>query len=150
MIHLIGPLSLWERGAGVTPPVVVPAAPAVGSARSLGVRFRREFVIGDKKYAIESDGELERMLVERIKAPVRIARVPKAAPAMPVNVEPAGPLVEWVPIELPRVDWQAVSALREQSERLRQTAVVEALARIVRAWQAARDDDDDVETLLLS
>lgn len=148
---MIGPLSLWERGAATAPPATV-AEPEVGAARRLGVRFRREYVIGDKRYVIESDGELEWILVERIKGPVRVARVPKSAPAIdiPVNAEPSGELAQWVPIELPRIDWQAVTALREQSERLRQSAVLDALTRIVAAWRAARDDDDDVEMLLLS
>lgn len=131
------------------PSASTPEQPAVGSARRHGVRFRREFVIGDKRYIVESDGELERMLVERIQGPVRVARVPKSVPAIPVNAGSAEPLVEWGPFELPNIDWSAVEALREQSQRLHQTAVLEAIQRIVRVWKARQDDEDDEEALLL-
>ena len=143
----------WWGDDGAIPPI--PPSPGntpAGRRTNRRRRFasRREFTIGDKKYAIENDGQLEAVVADLVSEPVRVARVPKAAPARPVNAEPRGPIYQWTPADLPRIDLRAVEVLRAQSERLGQEDVILALDRLMRrAKQLADMDEDDVEMLLL-
>lgn len=143
----------WEARTPTPPVTPTVSTPSVGSVRRRGLRTtyaRRVFVVGDKRYVFEGDGEIERFLVERIKAPVRVARVPKSAPPIPVNLEPATPIQEWGPVEFPSViDFRSVEVLRDQSERLGQQEIIDALDRIVKRIKAIRDDDEEVELLLM-
>lgn len=115
---------------------------------------RREYVIGDRRFIFLGDGDLEQMLVQRISAPVRVARVPKSAPAIPVNVEPTGPLETWGPADIPlTVDMRAVNVIREQSRELGQQEVIDALDRVVkrirRIKREIEEDDADIESMVM-
>lgn len=112
-----------------------------------------EYVIGDRRFMFVGDGDLERMLVRRIGAPVRVARVPKGAQAIPVDVAPVRPMEKWGPADIPvTVDINAVQQIRQQSQQLGQQEVIDALNRVVRRVKRIKreieGDEADIEALV--
>ena len=140
MIHLLGPLSLWERGAASAP---IPPTPAVGGAAAR--RRRRHYVIGDKHVIVDDRTELEAVIAALAAEDVEIA------PAREVRAKPAVPAEAIAPVSAPiepmRVDWDSLNAILRQSVRLAQPEVVSVVRAILRRID---DDEDDIEALLLS
>lgn len=119
--------------------------PAVvgSSLRRHGVRYKRFFRIGDKEFSIDDDNRLEWVIEQEITKPQTKPYRPRR---LPVNLEPKGGLVTLPAIELPSVNWAAVSVIRRRADRQGAQEVIVALDRVI---QRIKDDEDEAYWLLM-
>lgn len=100
------------------------ARPVGGWDSDFADRFLRRVKLGNDEIVVEDDGQLEREVAQRIGA------IPVGAHSL-----------RWPETPQPQIDWDAVARLRRQAIKLGQPEVEAAIAKAIKEWRDADDED---------
>ena len=136
-------LASWALEA-TTPVVVASTAPGPAGKSTRKYKQRRKVLIGDRLYEVDSLSDVElilkRMVRQEAEPVTRAAKARiKVVDRVSARAEKQAPVA--LPVASEAVDWSALwTQLQEQD-----AAYANALVRAI-----ARQDEDDIETLLLA